>query len=58
MHLFFSRKMSMQLNSCHGLLLRRVDMAVKLSPLERIQRTLNFQDVDFVATVEIVQNSG
>jgi hypothetical protein len=33
-------------------------MAVKLSPLERIKRTLNFQDVDFVATGEIVQNSG
>ncbi|HEB31920.1 MAG TPA: hypothetical protein ENI15_13765 [Spirochaetes bacterium] len=58
MHLFFSRKMSMQLNSGHGSLLRRVDMAVKLSPLERIQRTLNFQDVDFVAAGEIIQNSG
>ena len=32
-------------------------MAVKLSSLERIERTLNFQDVDFVATGEIVQNS-
>jgi len=33
-------------------------MAVKLSSLERVERTLNFQDVDFVATGEIVQNSG
>ena len=32
-------------------------MAQRLTPRERVERTLNFQDVDVVATGEIIQNS-